>query len=366
MYDEASRLPAITNCIFSGNWARRGGGMCNGKASRPVLTNCTFSGNWAESGGAILDNGWEKTVSNCILWGNDSGEIFPFYANTVISHSNIRGGSLGIGNIDADPCFVGIGYWADANDPNIMIEPNDPNAVWIDGDYRLLPDSPCIDAGDNDSVPEDTADLDGDGNTTEPIPWDLDGNRRIVDGNNDGLAVVDMGAYEYFVPPIEVEMKFTPQALNPGSKGKWVKAHLVLPEGYTVADVDVNSPAKITEPFEPDIDSNYVDVFINDDNLVEVEAAFERSVFCEADISDEAIEVTAIGSFTNGQQFSGTDTIKVTTSYFKHLGILASHWLEGECDKPDWCEGADLDQDSVVDFVDLALFDGCCIEVVGE
>jgi hypothetical protein len=39
-------------------------------------------------------------------------------------------------------------------------------------------------------------------NTTEPIPFDLDGNARIVDGNNDGNAVVDMGAYEYFVPPV--------------------------------------------------------------------------------------------------------------------------------------------------------------------
>ena len=165
---------------------------------------------------------------------------------------------------------------------------------------------------------------------------------------------------------IEVEMRFTPQALNPGSKGKWVKAHFVLPEGYTVEDVDADSPAKITEPFEPDIDSNYVNVFINDDNLVEVEAAFERSVFCEADISDEAIEVTVVGSFASGQQFYGTDTIKVTTSYLKHLGILASYWLEQECERADWCEGADLDQDSVVDFVDLALFDGCCIEVVGE
>jgi hypothetical protein len=274
----------------------------------------------------------------------------------VVNYCCVQGwtGSLGgTGNVGADPCFVELGYW-------------DVNGVWIEGDYSLRPNSPCIDAGDNDSVPEDTTDLDGDGNTTEPIPWDLAGNRRIVDGNNDGRAVVDMGAYEYFVPPVEVAMKFTPQALNPGSKGKWVKAHFVLPEGYTVEDVDVNSPAKITEPFDPDIDSNYVDVFINDDNLVEVEAVFERGVFCEADISDEVIEVMVIGSFTRGQQFYGTDTIKVTTSYFKHLGILASYWLEQECDKPDWCEGADLDQDSAVDFVDLALFDGCCIEVVGE
>ncbi|MHC4620886.1 MAG: hypothetical protein ACYTEQ_24330 [Planctomycetota bacterium] len=35
-------------------------------------------------------------------------------------------------------------------------------------------------------------------------------------------------------------------------------------------------------------------------------------------------------------------------------------------DKPDWCGGVDLDQNSLVNFRDFALFDGCCIEVVGD
>jgi hypothetical protein len=360
----------MTNCVFTGNIASwTGSAICN-IGWGPVLVNCTFSGNWsasAEADSSCVYNalGGNLTASNCIFWGNIPIEILDdFGGQSLITYTDVRGGWPGVGNIDVDPCFVDAGYWADGNDPNIVVEPNDSNAVWIDGDYHLLPGSPCIDSGNDAALPADTYDLDGDGNTAEPIPFDLDGNARIVDGNNDGNAVVDMGAYEYFVPPVEVAMKFTPHALNPGSKGKWVKAHLVLPEEYAAEDVDVNSPAKITEPFEPDVDSNYVNVFVNDDNLVEVEAVFERSVFCEADISDETIEVMVIGSFTSGQQFFGTDTIKVTTNYFKHLGVLASYWLEAECDKPDWCEGADLDQDSGVDFVDLALYDGCCIEVV--
>jgi predicted outer membrane repeat protein len=351
----------ITNCIITGNWAGRYGGAVRNVYYGPTLTNCTVSGNSAvRRGGAIYMRRSTLVLTNCIFSFNAASEgneiALMWYSTMDVKYCDVAGGQMDIyidststinwgqGNIDADPCFADV----DSND------------------YRLRPGSPCVDAGDNDSVPADTADLDGDGNMTEPIPWDLDGNRRIVDGNNDGNAVVDMGAYEYFVAPIEVAMRFTPQALNPGSQGKWVKAHFVLPEEYTVSDVDVNSPAKITEPFEPNIDSNYIDVFINESDLVEVEAAFERGVFCEADIGDEAIEVTVVGSFTSGQQFYGTDTIKVTTSYLKHLGILASYWLEQECDKPDWCEGTDLDQDSVVDFVDLALFDGCCIEVVGE
>ncbi|MHC4624459.1 MAG: hypothetical protein ACYS4W_11220 [Planctomycetota bacterium] len=48
------------------------------------------------------------------------------------------------------------------------------------------------------------------------------------------------------------------------------------------------------------------------------------------------------------------------------MADLASYRLELGCGKRDWCGGVDLNQDSSVDFVDLALFDGCCIEVIAE
>ncbi|MHC4498919.1 MAG: right-handed parallel beta-helix repeat-containing protein [Planctomycetota bacterium] len=334
----ASSHPTVWNCIITGN--SREGLYCYD--SSPTLSNCTITNNAA---GMLCEDEHghsNPTITNSILWENSYYEIFLRNGASVsISYSDIGGGWDGEGNIDVDPCFAN----PDGND------------------YHLRSDSPCIDAGDNDSVPADTTDLDGDGNTTEPIPWDLDGNPRVVDGDSDGNAVIDMGAYEYFVPPVEVAMKFTPQALNPGSRGRWVKAHFVLPEEYMVEDVDANAPA-VVQP--GGIESDYINVFINESNLVEVEAAFERGAFCEAGISDEAIEVTVTGSFTSGQQFYGTDTIKITHNYLEYLEVLAVHWLEAGCGKPDWCEGADLDEDSVVNFVDFALFDGCCIEVTGE
>jgi len=72
------------------------------------------------------------------------------------------------GSINIDPCFADPGYWADVDDPKIAVEPNDPNAVWIDGDYHLKSQagrwdpvseswiqdditSPCIDAVDPNS-----------------------------------------------------------------------------------------------------------------------------------------------------------------------------------------------------------------------
>ena len=70
-------------------------------------------------------------------------------------------------------------------------------------DLHLLPGSACIDAGSNADVPADTADLDGDGNTAEPLPFDLAGAGRFADDpytadTGAGVApIVDIGAYEY-------------------------------------------------------------------------------------------------------------------------------------------------------------------------
>jgi hypothetical protein len=149
--------PTLTNCTFSGNSADRGGGMSGGS---PTLTNCTFIGNSADRGGGI--SSVSPTLTNCIIWGNAPDQI-DHYAH--VSYSNVQGGWHGEGNIDVDPLFAEPGYWADVNDTNIVVEPNAPNAVWVDGDYHLKSQygrwdanseswviddvtSPCVDAGD--------------------------------------------------------------------------------------------------------------------------------------------------------------------------------------------------------------------------
>jgi hypothetical protein len=171
-----------------------------------------------------------------------------------------------------------------------------------------------------------------------------------------------MGAYEAVVPPIEVWMKFTPQALNPGSGGKWVKAHFVLPEGFAVEDVDANTPAEIEQL---GIESEYMNVFINEEGLVGIEAAFSRGDFCAA-IDYGPGEVTVAGRLTSGQYFCGSDTIRIITNKLGYVADLASYWLEADCSPPDWCGGLDIDQDSVVDWLDFAMSDGCCIEIIRE
>jgi hypothetical protein len=237
------------------------------------------------------------------------------------------------------------------------------------GDYHLQLGSPCIDAGNNAAVPLDVFDIDGDGNTTEPIPFDLDGSPRIADGNDDGTVVVDMGAYEFFVPPLEVPMRFTPQAFNPGSEGNWFKLHFVLPDGYDINDVDLNTPAQCTLMDTGQmIESDYVNAFVNEEGLVEVEAGFERSAFglCLSQPAERIVTVMGLIAATSGQDFCGTDTVKIVNNTLQQIAILASCWLAEGCNSPDWCDGVDLDQDGAVNLADFALFEGCCFEIITE
>jgi hypothetical protein len=157
--------PTITNCTLSGNSASWiGGGMYNDSSS-PTITNCTFSSNSAIYGGGMFNASSSPTVINCILWGNTAknrSQIYNASSTPTVSFSDVQGGWVGEGNIDADPLFV------DAKDDNL----------------RLSFGSPCIDAGDNNAVPVG-------------VVTDLDGHPRKIDGDCNGSVIVDMGAFEF-------------------------------------------------------------------------------------------------------------------------------------------------------------------------
>jgi len=189
MVNAYAASPVLVNCVFSGNSAAGwpgGGGIYNAHSSNPTLTNCTLSGNNAVTnygGGMINYNGCSPTLTNCIIWGNSASvsgnQIYLASGDTATLHyccyangTNDMGGTgFTINNgITTDPQFV---------DPKTT-----SLAPTTDGDYHILPGSEAIDAGNNAAVPAG-------------VTIDLDGNPRIVDGNGDGTATVDMGAYEY-------------------------------------------------------------------------------------------------------------------------------------------------------------------------
>lgn len=175
------------NVLISNNTGGYGGGMlCI--ASSPNCINTTIANNTAYFGGGLeCFGGSHPEIVNSILWNNSPEQInfLEIYdPNSItISWSDIQGGQAGI------------------------VTNNNASVNWLEGNLDLLPQfaggstdplslaaaSPCIDTGS-----PDTAGLD--------LPeGDLLGNFRIWDGDGNGIARVDMGAYEYGALPLGSE-----------------------------------------------------------------------------------------------------------------------------------------------------------------
>jgi hypothetical protein len=185
VYSYGAAGTTLINVLAADNIGRWGGGVfTTGAAS---LRNVTLVGNVAWEAGNGMYNSGNATIRNSVLWDADFGnEIYVASGTTTVSHSDVRGGWWpGEGNISVDPQCVNVAA----------------------GDYRLAAGSPAIDAADNNAVPPDTFDFDGDGNMVEPTPIDLYGTPRFADdpftpdtGAGDP-PIVDMGAYEFQPAP---------------------------------------------------------------------------------------------------------------------------------------------------------------------
>jgi len=205
MANNIRSCPLVQNCLFvSNNGGSEGGAVWNNQWSDPVFVNCTFAYNSASFTGGIHNNYHdEPTFKNCIFWENSGYEIYHDGDNMGIGWCDIQGGLTGIGgsgafqdlggNINQNPCFV------DA-------------AV---GNYRLLVDSPCIDAGNNAAIPPS-------------ITTDLDGKPRIINGT------VDMGAYEYEPQPSRI-IYVDDSATGANNGSSWKDAFKYLQVGILTA-----------------------------------------------------------------------------------------------------------------------------------
>jgi parallel beta-helix repeat protein len=209
--------PKITNCIISGNSANYDGGggiCCEYYNSSPVITGCTITGNsTSRDGGGIYTFSGSK-ITNCTIVGNSAGGLgggiclgstsssIPITSSIIWGNADSSGAGLSAQiysgkpnvwfsciqddnpddvnlpfdgetkyNIDDDPCFVDPGFW-DAN-------------ICRDGDYHLLPASPCIETGNPFF-------------TYHPGDVDMDGQPRLMG------RCVDMGADEVDIKMIVV------------------------------------------------------------------------------------------------------------------------------------------------------------------
>ncbi len=161
--------PLITNCVIAKN---KGRGIYYYSGGTQNLSNCTIVEN---DGVGVEISNTTLNITNCIIrdnFGEQGEQIKGITPLTQVRYTNSyktfdsppipipKEPYPGIGNIDSDPCFVS------------------------DFDFHLMPDSACVDAGTNDA-----------NFVTEPN--DIEGSPRIIDGNGDGIATADMGAYEY-------------------------------------------------------------------------------------------------------------------------------------------------------------------------
>jgi len=199
---EATRNHHIINCLFDRNQASERGGaigttsiVASPGTLNASIINCTFYGNSTQGeGGAIHAEGSEgmntASLANSILWGDTatlSGmEIFNNGASFTIAYSDIAGGlppdvTNGGNNLMDDPQFLNPG----------------------NSDFRISSCSPARDTGSNDALPLDLSDVDMDGDVTEQIDIDLDGENRIF-GNT-----IDLGALEWNGEPPEMALTLT-------------------------------------------------------------------------------------------------------------------------------------------------------------
>jgi len=162
----------LSNCLIVRNFGYNvGGGACGSGLSGGVAYNCTVAYNRARTGGTI--NG--GVLYNSIIYGNTPANVGAGY------NRHESAGKL-FSCVTDDPKFV------------------NPDA----GDYRLAPDSPCVNVGDNAFV---------------NCGHDLDGNTRMVGG------IVDLGCYEcanpQTLPPKANTSASARNYIQDGLKGQW-------------------------------------------------------------------------------------------------------------------------------------------------
>jgi hypothetical protein len=171
----------IENCLIADN---RNTCLCGIQPAvvdcHGLIRNCTIVG----AQGIAIDDGGSVTVQNCV-----TSIIASNYSTINVEYSNLLtvwGGGMynfGAGVIFGDPCFVRVGQW--------------DGETYIEGDYHLKADSPCINAGDPNYA-------------TEPAETDLDGNARVMGGR------IDIGAYETYINPTDLlrELRDKISAMN--------------------------------------------------------------------------------------------------------------------------------------------------------
>ena len=236
-----------------------------------LVTNNTIIG----SSIAILTFNTVASITNNVIAFNMYGIAEGGDGYLTLDHNCVFGNTL------YDYSDYGYGEFPHPTDINV-----DPLfRDMANGDYRLRWDSPCIDAGTNEGAP-----------TT-----DLAGSIRPMDGNHDGLAVADIGAYESPMP-VAIDILADSIRLQPN---KLVQVAILSDPVFSALNVD---PATVF--FGPgnaqEIHGKGHPQDINSDGLTDLLFHFSCA---ESGIVPGYQTVTLSGKLKTGEDFIGWDSV---------------------------------------------------------
>ena len=316
----------ITNCIFEYNTAGACSGIygvgstfslsnlifinndtSNGSGAALGLTSCTTEGSNLTiidnispmNGGAFWIFGGTLSLYNSILWGNMPNQIaLENCSSGTIANCCIQDGFEGENIISDDPGLIDMANY----------------------DLHLMEDSPCIDAGDADLV-----------SFTLP-ETDLDGLMRIMDGDGDGEAVIDLGVYEFeliiiYEPPAHVNIDNTTGLMT------WEDPSM---EGLTGFEIYLNG--ELEGIVEPDIEEYmFIGLMEGEIYTVAIIAIYEDGeseivevefIYTPTGTSDNELSaVSLMGNYPN--PFNPETTIRFSTSKEGYVD-LSIYNLQGQ------------------------------------
>jgi predicted GH43/DUF377 family glycosyl hydrolase len=146
----ANSSPILKNVKIVNNTGIMSGGMYCAINSNPVLINVTISGNnasgsawWSDVAELVSSGSSNPVLVNSVVWNDSLTEILLRDNSAVtVAYSDIQNGLDGISTFDNDTI-----HWLDGN---MKLDPMFVNPSI--GDYRLQEESPCIDAGIQDTI----------------------------------------------------------------------------------------------------------------------------------------------------------------------------------------------------------------------